>query len=427
MKIVGLAPFGLTPRLDSSRRVGAASVLVACALAAGCGESEEGVAPDLSPSEDTAPTDLTTPLPDAAPEVVAPEVAEEDVVVAADTEQPEDSATPPADVAEDATPDVAPPAPQEVRFVVLGDAGTGSATQRKVAVAIRDACARKGCDYAFMTGDNIYDVGVEGVHDALWDSHFEVPYADVDLPFYPVLGNHDNGGFLSQWLGDLFGGAGAEFERGDHQVAYTQVSDKWNMPGRTWDLRVGPAHFFGLDSNDMVWSRGNEDAEARTQIQVDTYPALIDASDATWKIVLTHHPWISNGRHGDAGVYEGLEEDITNLVAAIPFLGDLGEVVTGDGVLEALDTIVCGRADIHFAGHDHNLQWFEPTDDCPGTHFVVSGAGAKLTDFKREDRTTFQHDETAGFFWVYLKDRQIEVEAIDEDGRSLWSWQGFKD
>ncbi len=395
-------------------------------LSAGCGETDGTTGTDLVANVDTATADLTAPPPDAAPnDVVAPEdvAVEQDVAPAEDTVVAPET-TLPEDTAPEVTP---PPPPEEVRFVVLGDAGTGSATQRKVAIAIRDTCARKGCDYAFMTGDNIYDVGVEGVHDALWDTHFEIPYADVDLPFYPVLGNHDNGGFLSQWLGDLFGGAGAEFERGDHQVAYTQVSDKWNMPGRTWDLRVGPAHFFGLDSNDMVWSRGNEGAEARTQIQVDTYPALIDGSDATWKIVLTHHPWISNGRHGDAGVYEGLEEDITDLVAAIPILDDLGEVVTGDGVLEALDTIVCGRADIHFAGHDHNLQWFEPTADCPGTHFVVSGAGAKLTEFKREDRTTFQHDDTAGFFWVYLKDRQIEVEAIDEDGRSLWSWQGFKD
>jgi len=360
---------------------------------------------DVEPQEVTA-----TPVDAVAPQ---------DVVAPLDTEPPTDVV-----VGEDVA---AVHVPKEVRFAVLGDGGTGSDTQRKVAVALRDTCARKGCDFTVLLGDNIYDAGVESVIDAQWDSKFEVPYADVEMPFYAVLGNHDNGGFLTQWIGDIFGGAGAEFERGDFQVAYTQVSDKWRMPARHYDFRVGPAHFFALDSNDMVWSRGNDHAAGRAQFQMDTIPSKMDASDAIWKITLAHHPWTSNGKHGDAGAYEGLEEGITDLVTNIPGLGDLSDVVTGDGVLEAYDTIVCGRADLHFGGHEHNLQWFLPTNECPGTHFVVSGAAAKTTKLKRDDRTVFQHDATAGFFWVYLKDNAIEVEAISEDGTTLWSWQGFKD
>jgi hypothetical protein len=385
-------------------------------LGGGCGEDAQ-VASDvavLAPDLAAETADDVAMIVDVA--IIADIAVVDDSLISDDVGGIEDTTedTAATDIAEaDST---AEPFARVVRFAVLGDTGTGSETQRKVAVALRDTCARRGCDFAILLGDNIYDVGVTSVHDAQWDAKFEIPYADVDIPFRPVLGNHDNGGFLTQWLGELFGGAGAEFERGDVQVAYSEVSTKWLMPARTYDFRVGPAHFFALDTNDMVWSVANDDAEARTWIQTDTIPGRIDGSSATWKIAMGHHPWISNGRHGDAGEYEGLEENITDLVAAIPFLGDLSDVVTGDGVRASLDTIACGRVDIYFAGHDHNLQWFEPTADCPGTHFVVSGAGAK----------TFQHDARAGFFWVQLRDTQIEVEAVDEDGAVLWSWQGFK-
>jgi len=385
--------------------------LAACGGEDGAGQGAEtpppvaDVAPpvaDVAPAVDASPPveDVTAPLPDVA-------------------SPPEDVAPPPEDVA--------PPAPPpEVRFVVLGDAGTGSDRQRKVAVAVRDHCAAHGCDFAIMPGDNIYDVGVTRVLDAQWETKFEAPYRDVPFPFYPALGNHDNGGFLTQWLGETFGGAGAEFERGDVQVAYSTVSEKWRMPGRTYDFREAHAHFFALDTNDMIWSVQSPLAETRNAAAVATTPSRIDASDATWKIAFGHHPWVSNGPHGDAGIYEGLEEDITSLVAAVPFLGDLSDVVAGDGVRAGLEAIVCGRVDLYFAGHDHSLQWFEAQADCPGTHFVVSGAGAKLTRLRREDRTRFQHVASAGFFRVVLRGRTLRVEAVDEDGALLWTWETEK-
>lgn len=379
------------------------------------------VTPDTSP--DTAP-EVTpdTSVPDTSKaDTEAPDTAPDTV---ADTQTAVPDTT--ADTTPDTAPDTVTPPPPEVRFVVLGDTGEGNDRQRKVAAQIKAKCERDGCDFAILLGDNIYDAGVESTFDSQWETKFEEPFRNVNMPFYAVLGNHDNGGFLTQWLGDLFGGAGAEFERGDFQVAYTQYSTKFRMPGRTYDFVAGPAHFFGLDSNDMVWSRLNDDAEARTQIQMDDFPGRIDGSTATWKIAMAHHPYISNGRHGDAGEYEGLEEGITDLVAAEGWLGDLSGVVTGDGVKEALDDIVCDRVDLFLAGHDHNRQWLLPTANCPKTTFIVSGAGAKLTEFKGNHPSLFQDDQKAGFFWIHLKGRELNAEAIDEDGNRQWSHQAFK-
>lgn len=402
---------------------------------AACGEDKHGAVGDEvevglaevdSSSADVATSDVLPEI-DSADSTAPDSTAPEDTKVAPETEV--DSATPETVEPEDTSPDLAETTivePKEVRFVVLGDTGEGNESQKKVAEQIRIKCAASGCDFAMLLGDNIYDAGVESTIDAQWAEKFEIPFENVDLPFYAVLGNHDNGGFLTQFLGDTFGGAGAEFERGDYQVAYTQVSRKWKMPGRTYDFAMGPAHFFALDTNDMVWSYGNPGAESRAQFQVDTIPGKIDDAPETWRIAFGHHPFVSNGTHGDAGEYEGLEEGITDLISGIPGLGDLSAVVTGDGVKESLDVIVCGRVDLYFAGHDHSRQWHMPSDVCPGTTFIVSGAGSKLTELKGDHPVRFQNVEKPGFFWVHLKDNTIEVEAIDEDGVSEWSWSGAK-
>ena len=408
-------------------------VVVVGLVMSACGDDKLGTAETTIDTSAPVETAVETSAPDVAKETVALDTAEPEV----DTSAPEtvvdvtaetvvDVAVETADTAIDTAPETTVTPPKEVRFVALGDTGEGNERQRKVAEQIRLKCLRDGCDFAILLGDNIYDAGVESTFDAQWEEKFEAPFENVAMPFYAVLGNHDNGGFLTQWLGDVFGGAGAEFERGDYQVAYTQYSDKWKMPGRTYDFASGPARFFALDTNDMVWSYGNEGAEARTQWQVDTIPGRIDAATETWKIAFGHHPYLSNGTHGDAGTYEGLEEGITDLVVNIPGLGDLSAVVTGDGVKESLDAIVCGRVDIYFAGHDHSRQWHAPSAECPGTTFVVSGAGAKMTEFKGNHPVLFQNVDKAGFFWVHLKDNTISVEAIDEDGTSEWTWQGSK-
>ena len=45
---------------------------------------------------------------------------------------------------------------QPLRFVVLGDGGTGDDAQKKVAAAMAKVCAERGCKFALYMGDNIY-------------------------------------------------------------------------------------------------------------------------------------------------------------------------------------------------------------------------------------------------------------------------------
>jgi len=405
-----------------------------------------GAAPDAPLTEDTTtfgtgPDTVTVTEPDTVP-ITEPDtvtVTETDTitVTTADTDTAQDSGT--ADTAQNtpdadstassgdaASPDEAvdshnsEPNLSEVRFVALGDVGEGNEKQYEVAAAIEAKCAADGCDFAILLGDNVYDAGVSSIVDSQWEQKFEGPYANLDFPFYAVLGNHDNGGLLSDLLGDTFDGAGAEFEKGDLQVAYTSVSDKWTMPDRTYDFEMGPAHFFALDTNDFMWAPAIDEAEDRANTQIAEFPGKLDASDATWKIVFGHHPYISNGAHGNAGEYEGLDEDVMSLADAIPFLGGLldgiGDVATGVIVKAGLEAILCNRADLYMSGHDHNRQWLMGTLACPGVQFVVNGAGAKTKELGGSNPTSFEDAETPGFLYIHIAGPTLVAEFIDMNG-----------
>jgi tartrate-resistant acid phosphatase type 5 len=278
-----------------------------------------------------------------------------------------------------------------LRFVALGDGGEGNDTQYAVAATVGNLCAsRGGCDFALYLGDNIYDSGADEVRSDLFDERFEAPYAGLDFRFWVVLGNHDYGG----------NGAGYEEYKANVQVDYTSMSSKWTMPARHYQFGVpadaGPADaptvdLYGLDTNWVMYN-GDED-------QQDWLDGAIAASSASWRIAFGHHPYISNGQHGNAGEYEG-----------IPFI----PIVSGANVRDFMEDSICGKVDIYISGHDHNRQWLEPT--C-GTEFVVSGTAAKTTDLVGRDTPTFfETDEDGGFMLVEITGNTLVGEMYDQQG-----------
>lgn len=251
-----------------------------------------------------------------------------------------------------------------VRFVALGDAGTGSNSQYQVARAIQTVCAARGCDFAIYLGDNIYDTGVDGPDDAQFEDKFELPYADLTIPFYPAHGNHDYGG----------NGGGYEFWRAPFYIEYTDRSEKWTFPASYYRVEAGVVELFALDTNAMVWGFYDE--------QLAWMQQRGPASTATWTVAYGHHPYLSNGPHGDAGAYDG---------APASAIGN------GTYVKEFLDEAVCGVIDVYLCGHDHSKQWL--VESCAGTELVVSGAGAKTTALDGDNDVWFEESST-GFFWA---------------------------
>ena len=273
-----------------------------------------------------------------------------------------------------------------MRFVVLGDAGKGNQAQFDVASAMEQVCAQKGCDFALYLGDNFYEVGVESVDDVQFLEKFEQPYANLSFPFYVVLGNHDYG-------------SGYSWDKPDPQVAYTEISEKWVMPSRYHSHTNEHTLFVGIDTNAILWNNhwgGMEEQAAWAQEK-------IEQSNALWKFAYGHHPYISNGVHGVAGHYDGLEN--------VP-------IASGADVKNFIEDQFCGKIDIYFSGHDHDMQWLEP--QC-GVEFIVSGAGAKQRD--RYDwgvPTKFEQYNSNGFLWVEIIDREFYAAFYDVDAQLLY-------
>ena len=275
------------------------------------------------------------------------------------------------------------PSTESVRFLAFGDSGEGNEAQFATASAAEGVCEERGCDFALLLGDNFYDVGVTSVDDPQFADKFEMPYAGLDMPFYVILGNHDYGDFIPDW------------NRGQYQIDYADVNDKWTMPDfwYTFTSESGQTQFFALDTMRVMFN--HELSEQRTWLETE-----LAASTSPWKVAFGHHPYISNGQHGNAGNYEG--------IGGLP-------VIAGDYVKELVEDYLCGQVHAYINGHDHNRQSFDPV--C-GTYFFVSGAAAKTTDFAFHDDnpTTWGDDTREGFLWAEIEGETMTVAHYDLDG-----------
>jgi len=148
-----------------------------------------------------------------------------------------------------------------VRFLVVGDSGTGDSAQRDVAAQMWKSHAVFPYEFAIMVGDNLY--GAERPQD--YAKKFEIPFKpilDANIPFYASLGNHDD----------------------PNQRFYKP----FNMGGqRFYSFRKKDVQFFALDSNYM-------DKDQQRWLEEE-----LSKSNAKWKIPFFHHPiYSSGGRHG---------------------------------------------------------------------------------------------------------------------------------
>ena len=271
--------------------------------------------------------------------------------------------------------------PGKIRFIAIGDTGKGNPGQYKIAEVIKARCEKDGCDFVMMLGDNIYGDGVDSINDPQFKTKFEDPYKNILLPFYMVLGNHDYGG----------DGYGYEIHKSIYQVRYTEKSSKWILPAHYYKFKADNTTFFALDTNAQLFNLANE--------QSGDVAKWIDESDSTWKIVFGHHPYKSNGRHGNAGSYDGIPDEL--------------ELAGGEQVKKFAEAVWCGKVDIYLAGHDHSRQWLDTT--CDGTNLVVSGAGSTTTPLPGNNPVLFQSD-TLGALYISINGKTLTAEFINENG-----------
>lgn len=264
---------------------------------------------------------------------------------------------------------------------MVGDTGSGTEDQHKVAKAMLATIQRhKDMKAVCIVGDNIYEDGVTSVTDPQFQSKFEEPYADIDLPFYLCLGNHD------------YGNAHFSDGRYKHQIAYSTVSPKWNMPSRYYKKSLGPCDLFFLDTN-LVFMDPSEISH-----QMKTMRHLYRKSKNPWKILCGHHTWRSTGGHGNA-------ED-----AFETFLQELCQAC---------------RFDMYVCGHDHCQNHSVVTlPNGHQMHNVVIGTGGKRYDdgpvFKenihKAGDTKLHHASTRlGYTVVNANPKKLTISFHEED------------
>ncbi|MFG2138065.1 metallophosphoesterase [Streptomyces sp. NPDC048650] len=291
----------------------------------------------------------------------------------------------------------------EFAVLVTGDAGTGDEAQYAVAAAARDVCRSERIGLAVGLGDNIYENGPESAHDSEFQDKFEKPNNGIDVPWLMVLGNHDCSGLIP--------GSGGDPSRGDREVAYATTSKRWYMPGRYYSVPLPAAdplvEFFAIDT--IPWSSYVAQLDPYfhwdgpyMREQQSWLEGALRASRARWKVVLSHHPYLNNGKHGSAGSYDGFT---------------VGNYTSGVHLKDMYEKVVCGRADLILSGHDHTLQVLEPTARTGGTRQVVCGASAKTEDGKAHftNPAAWQNFSDHGFMVLKVSGARLTVEVYTVD------------
>lgn len=185
-----------------------------------------------------------------------------------------------------AAPAALPPVGKDsVRFLVIGDSGTGDRAQVETAQQMWRAHSAFPYEFAIMLGDNMY--GSERPQD--YARKFEQPFKpllDAKVGFYASLGNHDD---PNQMYYKPFGMGGKRY--------YTYQRK---------DVR-----FFALDSNYM-------DKDQQRWLEQE-----LSQSKSTWKIAYFHHPiYSSGGRHGS-------ELDLRSIIEPLFIKYALNVVISG--------------------------------------------------------------------------------------------------
>jgi hypothetical protein len=148
-----------------------------------------------------------------------------------------------------------------VRFLVIGDTGTGTEKQNELARVMLRYRQTFPFEFVLMLGDNMY--GSENAVD--YKNKFEnvyKPLLDQKVKFYAALGNHDDS---NQRFYGFFNMEGQEYYR----------------------FKKDNVSFYSLNSNYM------------DKKQIDWFTDQLTKDTSTWKIAFFHHPpYSSGGAHG---------------------------------------------------------------------------------------------------------------------------------
>lgn len=277
-----------------------------------------------------------------------------------------------------------------LNILAVGDTGKANEMQYKVGETMNRHCRKTNCELALLLGDNIYDEGISSPQDPQMIEKFEKPYAGFPVPFYVALGNHDYGKLANDW------------KRGQNQIAYSQLNPQFKLPAPYYTFVKKDVRFIVLDTSQLF--HDNNTDEQKKFIQ-----ETLKNNQSKWVVAVAHHPYISNGDHGNAGQYDG-----------VPFPPYSGSVIK-----KIVEKELCPYVDLFISGHDHSLQTLTGNSKCQKPVFVVSGGGASASKLKGKNPALFEAAVT-GFTAIEFKNQSFVVTHYSDSGDELHRYEAQK-
>ncbi len=274
-------------------------------------------------------------------------------------------------------------------FLIASDLGqNGAYDQKPVAEMMGEVVGLTGVEFIAALGDVHHFYGVQSVHDPLWLTDFEWIYKHPELmiPWHPALGNHEYQGNTQAVLD------------------YGTVSRRWEMPGRYY-ARTEPVSddaavlLLFIDTTPLI-DKYREDpdkypdagAESRDE-QLAWIDTTLGGSDATWKVVMGHHP-----------VYAGTDKEDRERTA---FQQRLQPLLDDHGV------------DASYSGHIHNFQHIRvPGSDVD--YFVNTSASLSREVVPFED-ALFGSPEP-GFILCTVTPTELITTFVNDKGRIIYRY-----
>lgn len=297
---------------------------------------------------------------------------------------------------------------ERLRFVVIGDAGTGN----EIAFAVQEAIARELAEHpahaVLVLGDYAYPTGSEAeMQEGLFDVFGGIM---ARVPFWPVLGNHEEkrsfpvaqeGPYFEHFTLPTRGEAGGVASGNEAYYAFD----------------VGPVHVQALDST----AHGTRaDGPMMQWVRAD----LAGAEAARWRFAFLHHAPHSAGTHGHGDGHQRtmrsrlmplLERGGTDLVLGGHSHGyERSFLLHGfhEGPEALRDRMILDRGD--------EGVYAKPGGVAPGTVYVVAGIGGApgSGDFDHPAMVS-SAGGVAGAVVIDVQGCRLELRAFDVEGQDI--------
>jgi len=278
---------------------------------------------------------------------------------------------------------------KDFTFMIASDLGrNGYYYQKPVAEMMGEVATVAKPKFVAALGDVHHFLGVQSVHDPLWETNYEWIYKHPELMirWYPILGNHEHEGNT------------------EAVVEYTNVSRRWIMPDRyyssTWSVseNVDVLLLF-IDTPPLIDKYRNDPerypAAGKVPLEEDLewIDSTLSASNAKWKIVMGHHP-----------VYAGTtksESERTDLQERLQPLLDKHNV------------------DISVCGHIHNFQHIRVPNS--GVDYFVNTSASQTRVVEPYEGQLFGSPDP-GFTLCTVNESELIITFVNHEGEIIYQY-----